>query len=81
MLQWRGRPVPGDGGHQCDRWLEVREVLLVEVVFISEVSASVLPRIHRRAIPVRDSSVVRAVNISRPCKRPFSPDYSFADML
>lgn len=67
--------------HQCNWWLEVREVLLVEVVFISEVSASVLVRIHRRAIPVRDSSVVRAVNISRPCKMAFSLDYSFADVL
>lgn len=53
----------------------------MEVVFISEVSASVLVCIHRRAIAVRDNSVVRAVNISRPCKMAFSLDYSFADML
>lgn len=33
------------------------------------------------AVPVRGSSVVRAVNITRPCEMAFSVDYSLADML
>lgn len=62
----RGRPVPGDVVHHCGGWLEIRKVLLVEGVFASEVSVSVLVCPHERAIPVRDSSVVRAVNYFFP---------------
>jgi len=82
-LPWRcgGRPVSGCIVYRSDRWQQVREVHLREAVFLSEVSTSMLVCKHRRATAVRDSSVVRAVNTSRPCKMAAPLDYGFADML